>query len=123
MGEADAQPRPSDFGARIHLLSSTRAGDELRRALQEGRELEQVRTAAAEHGQTCYLKNSGASIFVYPNEYASILSRINRCALKPHHVIVSEAFLPLVYNEIAQIPSRSNIKPRSLKTLALIDND
>lgn len=114
--------RPSDFGETIYILGFTRCGAQLKQALQEGRELEDIRIAADNHGQSCLLK-SGAGIFVYPNQYQPILSVLGQSRLKPHQVIVSEAFLPLVYREVAKLPSRANIRPCSLKTIALIDGD
>ena len=64
-----------------------------------------------------------ASIFVYPNQYQDILSVIDQHALKAHQVVTSEAFLPLVYQAVANIPCRSNIRPNFLKVMALVDGD
>jgi hypothetical protein len=114
--------KPSDFGERIYIVGFTRSGAALKCALHRGRELEEVRRVAGEHGQSCLFK-SGTSIFVYPDQYVPILSVITRCRLKPHHVVVSEAFLPLLYDEIAKFPSRANVRPNLLKTTALIDGD
>eukprot|EP00931_Biecheleriopsis_adriatica_P046829 TRINITY_DN26940_c0_g1_i1.p1 TRINITY_DN26940_c0_g1~~TRINITY_DN26940_c0_g1_i1.p1 ORF type:complete len:722 (+),score=100.54 TRINITY_DN26940_c0_g1_i1:123-2288(+) len=90
--------------------------------LHKGEELETVRAMAEEKGQKCRLK-SGASIFVYPNQYNAILSVLSSYTLQAHHVVVAEAFLPLIYNEIKQIPSKSNVKPIDWKLFALIDDE
>jgi len=92
------------------------------KCLHTGQELEPVRAAAKEHGQTCIL-NSGASIFVYPNQYMGITSTLKNFELRRHHVVVSDAFLPLVYNEIIKIPSKSNIKPVDWKLFAIFDDE
>lgn len=119
---ADCVARPSSFGETIHIVGFTRGGTQLKQALHEGRELEVVRMAAEEHGQSCILA-FGASIFAHPNQYKHILLVVGQHTLKPHQVITSEAFLPLVYQAVASIPFRSNVRPNFSKVMALIDGD
>lgn len=114
--------RPTEYGVNIILLKFTRCGQLLRKALHEGTELEPVRAAAKEQGRTCQLR-SGASIFVYPNQYDIILSVLPDTELRPHHVIACEAFLPFIYHEIKKLPSRSNVRPSSSRTVALVEGD
>jgi len=84
--------------------------------------LEPVRAEARKHDQSCHLK-SGASVFVYPNQYDAILSALKGHFLKAHHVVVSEAFLPLIYLEVVKIPSKSNVKPIKWTLWALADDE
>mmetsp|Transcript_3550 Transcript_3550/g.6878 ORF Transcript_3550/g.6878 Transcript_3550/m.6878 type:complete len:143 (-) Transcript_3550:134-562(-) len=88
----------------------------------EGSELETVRTAAQQAGFE-WKHPSGAAILLYPNQYESILSGLSLHELRPHHVLITEAFLPLLFNEICKIPSRANIRPSSLRPVALASDD
>lgn len=115
-------PRSAEFGDTMYLLQFNRCGGILMQMLHEGRELEQVRMAAAERRQNCKLP-SGASIFVYPGQYAATRSIIDNCELRPHHVVIAQVFLPLLKTELASIACRSKVKCRSRKVLALISDD
>lgn len=116
-------PQFGDPCDRIFIVRFSRSVKDLFPArLHTGRELEPVRAAAKEHDQECLLK-SGASIFVYPTQYGSIKSVLQEHTLRRHHVVVAEAFLPLIYQEIIQIPSKSNIKPVGWKLLSLVDDE
>ncbi|CAE8721318.1 unnamed protein product, partial [Polarella glacialis] len=95
---------------------------ELTRALHEGSQLETVRAALTEAGHSCILR-SGASIFVYPQQYASIVSVLSDVNQRPHHVIVAQAFLPFVYQEVAQIPSKRNVRLASATEFAIVEGD
>merc|ERR1712232_922547 len=99
----------------------TRCGKELRKALDTGDELETVRAAAKEAGHECHLR-SGARIFVYPEQYRSILAVLPDTELRAHHVVICEAFLPLLYKDIAKIPSKCNVRPSQEKLFALVDH-
>lgn len=92
------------------------------RALHDGRELEGVRMEAKEAGHSCLL-GSGGSIFLYPQQYAAISKIVSNLQLKPHVLVVNEAFLPLVLEAIRGIPSAANVRPRRTSFLALIDDD
>jgi len=120
--EPRVPPRSSDYGDVVYLVKFTRCGKVLEDALHKGRELETVRAAAADAHQSCKLR-SGASIFVYPNQYQSIMCTLSDADLRPHHVLVSEAFLPLIYLELTKLPSRANVRPGRSQPYALVDHD
>lgn len=119
---ASSLPQASEFGDNIVLLKFTRCGKPLRDALHRGPELEVVRAMAEQTGHSCLLR-SGASIFVYPQQYEVILSQIDEQKLRPHHVIVSEPFLPLVISETSKLRSRENMRPQSLPCAIVSDAD
>lgn len=118
VGAAAAAQR-SPFGETIYLLRCTRGGRQLHGALDQGRALEHVRDTAASFGQSCRLP-AGAHIFVYPEQYEGVLASIRSHELRPHHVVVNEAFLPLVRSDLAALPSRANVRPGSLQPLAIV---
>merc|ERR1712187_1028140 len=74
-----------------------------------------------QHGHACVLK-CGASVFVYPDQYQSIMSVLKDFKLRSHQVICCEAFLPLIYHEIVKLPSKHNVKPVAWKLFASIDD-
>lgn len=113
--------RSTEFGDRIYLVKVTRSGENLTNALHNGRDLEEVRAAAFDMRQSCKLP-SGASIFVYPNQYQTIRSAISQFSLRPHHVLVAEAFLPLLLNAVASIPCRRKVKVSNSEPIAWVDD-
>jgi len=113
--------RPSNFGDTVHILQVTRAPNELRHALHHGRELESIRVQSEEAGHSCVLA-SGASIFLYPQQYTAMQVIVSQLQLKPHF-LVNEAFLPLVLEAIRSIPSKANVRPRPARFLALVDDE
>merc|ERR1712217_932041 len=62
---ASYPPRDTEYGDVVHMVKFTRCGQELQAVLHNGEELETIRAAAREAGQSCHLPMSGASIFVY----------------------------------------------------------
>ena len=94
--------------------------------LHEGRELEQVRMAAAERQQNCKL-SSGASIFAYPSQYDAMRRILERCQLRPHDVVISEAVIPLLKIKLASIRRRSRRESKvtctSKQVIALVSHD
>jgi len=108
--------------SKIHLITFTRSPASLCTALHKGRELECVRVTAAEYGQSCRLP-SGTSIFVHPQHYEGIKKLASALGLLPYHAIVSEAFLPMVYEEIAKLRSKDNVRIRRLQKMALVDSN
>ena len=122
----DLCSRPTDFGDTVYLLGFRKCGGVLMSILHEGRELEQVRMAAAERQQSCKLP-SGASIFVYPSQYDAMRRILERCQLRPHNVVISEAFIPLLKIELASIRRRSRreskVKCTSKQVIALVSHD
>jgi len=122
---ASGVPGPrSAVGETVYLLQCTRGGGKLHSALDHGRALDSVRTTAASFGQSWALgsgtRGSGARIFVHPDQYDEVLRTLSLHKLRPHHVIVSEAFLPLVYEDLTALPSKANIRKRFLQPLALV---
>jgi hypothetical protein len=115
--------RPSEYGAVIFVVKFNRVGQQLRAVLHEGPELETVRAAAKAAGHSCEHARSGASVFLYPAQYPSVLAVLAGVQLRPHHVVISEAFLPLLMSEISAIPSKQKMRPRSWQTLALVDGE
>lgn len=120
--QVSGTPKPSNFGDTVHLLRLTRAPDELRQALHHGPELESVRVQAQVAGHSCYLR-SGASIFLYPQQYAAFRDVVHSLQFKPHFVVVNEAFLPMVLQAIRSIPSKANVRPRGTCFVALVDDE
>lgn len=121
--DLDQPQRPSDFGEVVFIVKFSRCGDKFKSALHESETLETVRSAMKSVGHPCFLERTGASIFVYPAQYVSIMEILPKIDLRPHHVVVSDAFLPLVYSAIATISSKHKIKPSSLQPFALVDGE
>mmetsp|Transcript_110383 Transcript_110383/g.235744 ORF Transcript_110383/g.235744 Transcript_110383/m.235744 type:complete len:428 (-) Transcript_110383:322-1605(-) len=117
-----AAPKSSEYGDIILIVRLTRCGKEVRKVLHEGSELELIRAYAEEEGYSCRM-SSGASIFVYPNQYRTILQVLPDTDLRPHHVVVSEAFLPLICEAISSLPSKLNVRPSSTRTFALVEGE
>lgn len=113
--------RPTEFGDKICLVKVTRSGGSLENALHNGHDLEEVRAVASDRQQSCKLP-SGASIFVYPNQYHAILAAIDHLSLRPHHVVIADAFVPSLLNAIATIPCRNKVKVSKLEPVAWIDD-
>merc|ERR1712232_427905 len=86
--------------------------------------LETVRSAARMAGHPCRLR-SGASMFLYPDQYPSVLSTLRGVELRPHHIVVAQAFLPILVAAISQIPSKHKIRvdEKKKRQLAEIDED
>jgi len=117
------KPRAVEFGDRIFVVRFTRSGGSLERAMHHGGQLEPVRTAAAQRGQHCRITHCGASIFVYPNQYDGVQFALKQIDLRSHHVVINEAFLPLLFCEVGSIPCRAKVRPAIPTLLALIDDD
>jgi len=120
--QASNVARPSNFGDAVHILQVTRAPYELRHALHHGRELESIRMQFEEAGHSCIL-GSGGSIFLYPQQYTAVQAIVSQMQLKPHFLVVNEAFLPLVLEAIRSIPPKANVRPRCACFLALVDDE
>lgn len=118
----EVETRPWDFGDAIHIVSFSRSGELLMQSLHKGRGLEPLRQAAAQRGQECRLE-SGASIFVYPDHYEAVCLLLKKYRLQPHHAVVAEAFLPLLYDEIGELPCRAKVKVRSSSWMAMLSHD
>jgi len=93
----------------IHILRLTRNPKQCEERLQNGPELEVVRASLSEAGYSSRLP-SGAAIFVNPQEYAATMQVIARHTLRPYHIVVSEVFMPLVFEAITSLPCRSKVR-------------
>lgn len=120
---ASYPPQETEYGDVVHLVKLTRCGPELQTSLHKGTELETIRAAAREAGHSCQLPLSGASIFVYPQQYASIMSVLRGGELRAHHVVIAEAFLPLLFEAISKLPSKKKVRPSSVKPFAVVDGE
>jgi len=109
------------FGDTVYMLSFTRAGRSLQTAV-EGSELETVRAAILEAGHTWKLQ-SGAKVLLYRNQYSTIHNALDLQGLRPHHVLIADAFLPLLLTEIRKLPSRANVRPSLLQPAALVADE
>lgn len=103
---------------KIWLGHCSRCGRFLHKALDTGRNLEPVRNETAKNGQSCLL-DSGARIFVHPEEYDGALAAASSHVLRPHHVIVSEAFKGLVEDDISALPKKEKVRVKRWDPLAI----
>merc|ERR1711920_1087923 len=69
--------------------------------------------------KSCIL-SSGARVFVHPDQYDKVLGALSLHKLRPHHVVVSEAFLPLVCEDIGALPSKANIEERFCQPVVMV---
>lgn len=114
--------RQSDFGDRICVLRWTRNPREFEEALNKHAGLEPVRAAAEAAGHVCR-HVSGASVFVYPNQYREVhgaLAGMTSLELRPYHTVVNEAFKPLVMEAAQQLRSKANVRLRGEQVMALV---
>lgn len=118
VSEESEAPSPAEMD-KILLLKVSRCGPALQEALHNGRYLDELRTTMAAKGLPCKLP-CGASVFVYPNQYDQIFSVLPKHDLRPHHILVNEAFLPLVFEALGNLPSKLNVHPREKKMLAYV---
>ena len=114
-------PRASQFGDTVHLIKFTRAGNDLQAAVKDTH-LDAVRTVVENAGLQWKLQ-TGACVLLYPNQYNSVLTALKSFQLWPHHVLINEAFLPLLLNAIQKLPSRANVKPGVMLPEALVGDD
>jgi len=88
-------PKSSEYGDVVFIVKFNRCGKQLRTALHQGQQLETIRASAKSAGHSCMLP-FGASMFLYPEQYDSILSIMSGMDLRPHHVVIADAFLPFL---------------------------
>lgn len=115
--EAHRSPCAEQTFDSILLLRFTRHPNEFERCLHEGPELEPVRASLKEADLSPRLA-CGASIFVYPEEYAAAKRAIAKESLRPFHIVVSQAFFPLVREAVSSLASRLDVRLRSAQTIA-----
>jgi len=104
-------------GDKIYLVRFTRCGAMFDVALHHEPPLEEVRAATHMAGKSCRLR-CGASIFVRPEDYKAILAVIVESSLRPHHVIAAEQFIPMLWEAVANIPSKHKVKPSTMVQIA-----
>merc|ERR1712194_604701 len=101
---------PIDF-EKIFLVKISRHKRQLGDTLYRSHELESIRDVILKSGNH-YRHSSGAWIFVYPEHFRAVLQEAENLSLRPFHIIVTEAWKPLVYDIVAQIRSRLHMYPR-----------
>eukprot|EP00929_Paragymnodinium_shiwhaense_P120041 TRINITY_DN91945_c0_g1_i1.p1 TRINITY_DN91945_c0_g1~~TRINITY_DN91945_c0_g1_i1.p1 ORF type:complete len:463 (-),score=42.71 TRINITY_DN91945_c0_g1_i1:400-1737(-) len=106
---------------KVLLLRMTRNPPQLENVLHFGPELETIRNAMREAGCQCLLP-SGASIFVHPAQYTASRRAVASVQLRPYHIVVAEAFAPLVLDALRAVPSRRNVRLREHEVVAYLDN-
>jgi hypothetical protein len=125
--EADASLqvpcRQTDFGEPIYLLHFSRAKRVLHQALLKGRHLEQI-SASLGTGQSCKLP-SGALLFVHAAQYFAIRNFVERLkqSLKPHHVVIAQAFLLLLQDDLELLSCKSGVKQYTVEHFATVSDD
>ena len=107
------------FGETVYLFECTGGGGKLHGALDHGRALDSVRVTMGLFDKSWILR-SGARALVHPDQYEKFLRALSLHKLRPHHVVVSEAFLPLVNEDVAALRSKANIRMRSVQPVAMV---
>merc|ERR1712137_928896 len=92
-------------------------------ALQTSRSLEPVRWEMELHSFNCQIEPPGAHIFVNPEQYVQVLSWCRGFPLRTHHVIISEAFQPLLNEALQEIPSRRHVRIRNARPAVIVGHD
>jgi len=111
--------RADMFFEPVHLLRLSRHPQQLEHQLRNARELEPVRAQLNAAGKNWILP-SGATIFVYAEQYESVRQTLSMQPLRPYHVIVTQSFYPLVLETIAPLRARrhGNVHPSQDNTIA-----
>lgn len=111
----------TEFGDTVFLVKLSRVCPGVHAALR-GPELEPIRAEASAGGH-CWKLPGGAHVLLYPNQYEGVLKVLREETLRPHHVLITEAFLPLLYHAIAKLPARADVRPSSKRPWTLVDDD
>lgn len=120
-------PKRTGF-AKIVLLHVTRHPPALESALAQHRNLCAVRQALATAGLE-YIGQTGAKVFVLPEEHSSATRSCYEMAasrghnLGPQHIIVSEQFLPQVMEVMKSLRHKDNVRVKSKQTIVYVVND
>eukprot|EP00746_Dinoflagellata_sp_MGD_P147141 gnl/MRDRNA2_/MRDRNA2_79518_c0_seq1.p2 gnl/MRDRNA2_/MRDRNA2_79518_c0~~gnl/MRDRNA2_/MRDRNA2_79518_c0_seq1.p2 ORF type:complete len:171 (-),score=24.33 gnl/MRDRNA2_/MRDRNA2_79518_c0_seq1:74-586(-) len=115
-GEA---PPLQQFFEPVLQLQFSRSPEAFDATLSEGPELEPVRSALEQRGYAWRLPG-GAKVFVLPEQYLMVKAILRQYALRPCHVIVSEALEPFVHEALHRLPSRLNVHLRQATQLAYL---
>jgi hypothetical protein len=102
----------------VYVMKFMRACEAYRAAILDGEQLRGIRTEMEAAGCP-YLLESGAKVFVWPEQYQSVLHALHKeyDRLYASHVIVSESLVPLVEESIDSIPSKKNVRRKSIVPL------
>jgi len=119
LSSSDEGRPPSSFEP-VVLHRYSRCPGPFHAILNEGDELEPVRAALAEAGHSWQLP-SGAKVFVHPEDFSAVRASLAARSLRPHHVVVSQAFEPLVREALARLPSRLHVDDLQAEHIALAD--
>ena len=96
----------------VWLYPYTRSPKEFNEVLIHGPQLQQVRRQLEAQGLDYTLPHSRAKMFVWPNQYESVLLALENLdiVLRSSHVIASSSLLPALEASIATIPSAINVR-------------
>jgi hypothetical protein len=103
----------------VFLHRYSRCPEEFHEALGRGQDLEPVRAALELAGHEWQLP-SGAKVFVFPDQFAAVSAVLAGRDLRPHHVVVSQAFEPLVRDALGRLPSRLRVDQLRVDPVALV---
>lgn len=73
-----------------------------------------------EHGHLCLLPNSGARVFVDPEDFVSVAAAARLHSLKPSHVIVAESFESIVKCVVEAVPKKQKIYLRQVSPFYVV---
>jgi hypothetical protein len=94
----------------IWLLRYASHPQEFKDALLEGLPLRACRNALDAAHRPCILPDSGAKIFIRPEQWDAVMPWLEGRSLRPYHVIVSACFEHLIHECLMAIPYRRRPK-------------
>lgn len=103
----------------LFLLRFSRSTDQLHAVLSRGDELEPVRAFMSAAGCHWQLPG-GAMIFTDPAHFERASMAVNRRALLPCHVVVTQSLEPLVHEAVSRLPSKQKVKVRNSEPVAYL---
>lgn len=97
----------------VFLFRFSRTPPEFKIALQQGRQLAAVRDQmkAADCAYTLPAPNAGAKVFVWPQQYQTVMDAIGKLEtpLFSSNVVILESLMPCLEDIIAEIPRKANV--------------
>ncbi|CAE7689449.1 unnamed protein product, partial [Symbiodinium pilosum] len=125
--EANARLSQEMIGAqrthmpRVLILGFSRSPESFKHALLEGPDLAPLRASLQERQYPCVL-DSGAKVFVRPEQYEAVLEAIRQeeargLVMKSSHVIVSEDVEEMVVKVLCSVPSSQQVRVRTAQEL------
>lgn len=102
----------------VLLMHYTRSSREFEDTLFNGPDLAGIQQRMNDHGYN-YRLESGAKIFVWPQQYEEVVEFVNgkNTVLYTSHVIISRSLIANLEAAIARIPSRKNVKQKAKRTM------